>query len=86
MKVVLFAKLGDGVHHGRGMMLVDGLLIGPAIDEQDYLRLVQRLVVLIPQIAFLGSDGIDRAAGNHLFSELPGITVRASVPQIVTPT
>ena len=26
MKIVLLTKLGDGVHHGRGMMLVDSFL------------------------------------------------------------
>ena len=63
-------------------MLVDGLLISPTVDEQDGLRIVQRLVILIPQISLLGSDSINCTAGNHLLSELSGIAIGASVPQI----
>ena len=82
MEIVLFAKLSNGVHHGRGMMFVDSLLIGPAINEQNGFRIIQRLVILIPQITFLSSDGINSATGNHLLSELPGIPVCTSVSQI----
>ena len=62
MEIILFPKRRDGGHHWRRVMGIDGFLAGPAIDEEDGLRIVQRLVILIAEVSFFGPDGIDGAA------------------------
>ena len=33
MEIILFTKLGDGIHHRRGMMLIDSWTNQEAIDK-----------------------------------------------------
>ena len=82
MKVILFPKRSDGGHHLRGVMGVDRFLAGPAVDKQDGLRIVQRLVILIAKVSFFGSDSIDGAAGNHFLGKLAGVSVHTRVAEI----
>ena len=82
VEIILFPKRRDGGHHRRGVMGVDGFLAGPTVDEEDGLRIVQRLVILIPQVAFLSTDSIDSAAGNQFLGELAGVSVCARVAKI----
>lgn len=48
VQVIPVAKRHDGPHHRRGVACVDGLLVLPAVDEQNRLRVVERPVVFVP--------------------------------------
>ena len=79
VEVVFLAEGGDGGHHGGGVVAVDGFLAGPAVDEQEGLGVVERLVILVAQVALLGADGGDGAAGGHLLGELQCVAVNAGI-------
>lgn len=82
VQVMLVAKRRDGLHHHRGMVSVNGLLVLPAVDEQNRLWIVERLVVFVPQISLLGTDLLDRATGGHFACKRKSAAVSARVPQI----
>ena len=82
VEIILFPERRDGVHHRRGVMGIDGFLAGPAVNQQDGLRIIQRLVILIAEVPFLGPDGIDGAARDHFLGELAGVSIGTGVAEI----
>ena len=64
------------------MVNINRFLVLPAVDQQNGFRIVQRLVVLIPQVPGFRPDRGHGAAAGHFFSKLPGIAVFACISQV----
>ena len=61
---------------------VNGCLVRPAVDQENGLRVIQRLKILIAQIARFLSDAVRNPGFFHFFRERPGSAVGTFVVKI----
>ena len=82
VQVVLLPKPCDRLYHGGGMMGVNGSLVCPAVNQENGFRILERLIVLLPQVPLLRADRLYRSALLHLAGKGTCCSIGSTVPQI----
>ena len=66
----------------EGMMGVNGSLVCPAVNQENGFRILERLIVLLPQVPLLRADRLYRSALLHLAGKGTCCSIGSTVPQI----